>query len=417
MKKTLFAFFVLGLCVLSIAFLHGCASSPTSGGGSSSDVAPNTGTISGYVYVCDHGGGTYTGTPEVIISVSTEAMSLEVVTTTDASGKYTLSGLSSGLITVTATGAGYDPQTIVANSSTINFVIKNLGIGLAGTATIRGTIEGVAGGTSVSLKAYPFSQKHFNSSTYFFDLTTLTYEVTGAPDDGDTYIRAYYTDGGGNLHFAYNKITTSSGGTFYMNISFEAGVTIDATIISVPSGYTASNIWASVSKNNRKIVRVSDNLDISGTSCQLNGIAPLKSGDSYIVTIVATDAADDGYIKDYFGRSTGNQTFIDNSSMPSPFMVNPPSCNFTTIPTSLEWNSVSGADYYVLDVYGTSFAWHIYTADTKIKIPPSIVSLMPAGGKNLDIVARHYVTSPPQIYNLNAISPDNYYDYSLLYGF
>jgi hypothetical protein len=407
-------------------FVYGCGSNATCGGlGGVSGTSPNNGTVSGKAGVVDHLGGTFTGIPDVnivysgaagITSLNRKIMDLgDVTATTDASGKYTLSGLPSGLVTVTATRDGYNPQSIRADSANINFVMEIL---MSGDATIKGTIEGVDAGTAIDLNAttYPFNDLYVHP--LFFDQTTMTYEVDGATD-GITYVRARYNDGVNN-HYAYNSVATSSGGISYMNISFEAAATIDATQITVPSGYTLTDIRPMITKNNIALVDAGDDLSPSGTSCQWDHLAPLKAGDKYVIRVDATDEAYDRYVKDYFGRSAGSQTFIDNSTIPTQVMINPPSNSFTTAPTTLEWAPVPGANYYQILVEDTdlpTWDWYIYTAETSIEIPSIILSIMPGGTKNIYIDARHFHTTPP-ITDLNTLPLNgNYEEYRLWSGY
>jgi hypothetical protein len=411
MKKTWFAFFVFGLCVLSLAFLYGCETGPTSS--SISTDSTNKGTISGHAYICNYYGGTYTGTPDVTISVNPS-------TTTDANGAYTLSGLTPGKVTITAIKAGCKAKTFVIDRSTVDFVVTDLAT--IEPATIKGTIEGVTPGNTIYLKVYSRSadtalNEYYGGILYQADPTTMTYEVRGLP--GFTCVRASCGSG-----HAYNATTTSPGGISYMNISFEAGVTIDATAISVPSGYTATYMYAVVSRDNFRLVRVCDSKDISGTSCKLEDVAPLKAGYSYVVTIVSTNDACT-YYKRYYGRSAGSQTFNDTSVLPSTLLVNPSGSTFTTasMPSTIEWSSV-GEDYYYR-VYisqggppATRFEWEIFTFNTSIEVPASIASMIPAGTNYIDIQAQKYHT-PPQggdFDDIYANEPDNYSESSFYLG-
>jgi len=382
-------FLVIGLCVLSMAFIFGCGTTPTSGGGGGG----NKGTISGHAYVCDYEGGTYTGTSEVIIYVSTEAMSQAAVTTTDANGAYTLTGLPSGKIALTATREGNNPITIVADSSTVNFVVSSDAIG---DATISGTIEGVAGGTTVHLKfsSCPATDADFYcSDNLSFDPVTMTYQVPGVPL-GEVYVGAWTTEAG-TTRYAYNKTTISSSGTHYMNITFEAGgVTIEATHFSVPPGYTFSGLGVRVAKSNDTTSVSVGNEDItSGTTFRVDDLPTLKAGDKYTVRISATNEANT-YRRYYPNKTAGSYTFDDDSTtiIPSQIMITPASGTFetSTAPATLEWNSVTGANCYSVTVNNGGWTWYIYTDETSITIPQCILDIMPPGENRVFVSARHY---------------------------
>lgn len=211
MKKILLFALLIPLS-LGIAFLSGCGSS--SGGGSSSST-PNGGTISGHVYSFNETTYAYTGLPGIFVNVSNEVMSHSVSAVTDTDGKYTLSGLPSGTLPVTVTEEGFG-LTIVANSSTVNFVPDSSRD--PGTATIYGSIESFPPDAiwnyEVDVYAYAASGREFDYD-YYYNYDTHTFEVTGAPDDGDTYVYVDFWDGGQDSDvYAYNKVTTNKNSTY-----------------------------------------------------------------------------------------------------------------------------------------------------------------------------------------------------------
>ena len=414
---------VVTILMLSIAvwFISGCGSNPTGGGGAGSEVSnPNTGTISGYVYKHNDTTGVNTGMAGIILSVSTEAMRMEVSATTDSTGRYTLSGLSNGTVPVTATwevSSWLEGFTIVANNDTINFVIDYEED--PGTATIRGTLEGISGVPSnyCWIDPYPISGRYFNYDS-MYDETTQTYEVTYAPDDGLTYLTADWDDGV-QERYAYNKINTNGGGTFDLNISFESEVTLEGVSATPPSGYTMYSASAYIAKDKKALIYAGGKWDpVSSTNGVISRVIPLKSGDSYRISLGAKDSNNEYLTKYFYDRTAGSNQNFQFSSLqtPDPFVKYLIDGGVVTGTPTFEWQSVPGATSYYVDLSGwnvNEFDWWAYTNDNKITLPPSVVSRLVSGESyDLTIRANKYVNDAP-IYKMNEISSDRYLDYRL----
>lgn len=408
---------ILGLSVF-FYINSGCGSNPTGGGGGGGGggVIPQSGTISGHVYDQNKTTWTYTGTTDAYVTVSSEAMSMEVTATTDATGYYTITGLPAGAtVMITATKEGRDPVTIVTNSSTANIIITSIfSSGDPGTATIRGTVEGITGSPGLNVYAYPLSGKAFHTSGVYYS-ASHTYQITGAPDDGDTYVVANIN---GTGLYAYNIVNTSGGGIHDCIITFESNTrTIEASLITPPDNYSVTWVGVWISKNNMYLAKVYGKAVTTGTTiCTIEGLPPLKPGDYYCVVIGAKNGANEKLYKYFYGRSAGSGQIFDFSSpsLPAAFMKFPPDGITIAGTPTFEWNNISDASYYLLIVTGTSSNWFAFTNGTKISMPVDIVNSLTSGTYDWQVYA-YKTPNFSGVHNMNADSPPSYSGYELDY--
>ncbi|MFC1568582.1 carboxypeptidase-like regulatory domain-containing protein [Candidatus Margulisiibacteriota bacterium] len=142
---------VLGLLASFAVFgiiTYGCGRVDTSGGISFGGIGvggdPNSGTVSGTVI------DFYTGAPISGATVTDGTVS----TTTDSNGEYTLAGVSSGTIMVSATATGYSVMSLKANNDQMNFALfssrEAMSTGILNIAVVDSTGEAVVGMTTVS---------------------------------------------------------------------------------------------------------------------------------------------------------------------------------------------------------------------------------------------------------------------------
>lgn len=420
MKRSIITALIVG-SIASIWLLAGCGN-PTGGGGGGGgggSANPNMGTISGYVYTYNRTTGVYSGI-SAVVSVSTEAMTLEVAASTDADGKYTLMGLPSGTVAVTATRevggswANLREMTIVANSDIINFVI--CGMYEPGTSTIRGTIEGLAGNpaleiyTNVTVRTASGRRSDYSFS---YNPGTYRYEITGAPADRDTYVNIMYDK------YGYNKIDTSGGGQYSLNISLESWITLEGTVLNIPDNYLFEQADAEIFNNHRFVSEWFYTCNKTGPESFSLNIIPAKSGDSYCAYINA-NSADSAFFKYFYYDNLGTKETFDLSSLALPEkLVTSPSVNEIISGTpSFEWNSVPGVTYYYLECYDkaipyTSFYWGVYTCDTRISLPACVMSQMISGHKYYFSVEAVKYINPDPIYNLNIFTSNREIDYDL----
>ncbi|MFC1568294.1 hypothetical protein ACFL37_01190, partial [Candidatus Margulisiibacteriota bacterium] len=224
---------VVGLLLLSLACLGalGCARIAVS-----ELEQTHSGTISGYVYdfyTYDSEARTFTGIEGVtVVAVANGASAAALasatsVATTDADGHYTLENVPSGTVAITAFKSGCSSNTIVTDRALVSFIIYVHGgtysSASAGTATITGALSGIPA-TAVSIFGSARSEQGSTSwPDWNYNTATSTYEVTNAPDDGETYVTVYYTtyESGAYVYkYAYGKVNTSAGEIANLDIAF-----------------------------------------------------------------------------------------------------------------------------------------------------------------------------------------------------
>ena len=398
------------ILISGTVILYGCGSGATRGGGGGGSNNPNLGTITGHVYIYDGTNELMIGTADAIVSVSTEAMSLEVSVTTGASGAFTLSGLPSGILTITATKEGITPiLSVVANSNKVDLVIGGFGSYPVGTATIRGTIEGApfSGGVSPIFQVKPYL---YNGKFYDFfgtaDATTGTYEITGAPDAGLTYVRAVYVDSSAFVYYqAYAKVSPAPSSLTYLDIPHQDGITMDVHLLNKPSNHTVTGIRVYLSNGYARLNSlngVEPTTDAS-SDYKIENQLPLQSGDSYMIEVRLSDEAGLKSRKAFFGCTGANQSLdvmlpIEQST----FLKFPAGgTSFSDIST-LEVEGVSGASYYVVMIKDPSdYIWYIYSETTKISLPKNIRSKL--SGAYAVVVYAYKGHNTPAVYEMNHV--------------
>jgi hypothetical protein len=411
MKKSDLFILMLLATFISLIFIYGCGSNPSGGGGSSSSGSPNIGTISGHVYVHDISNATYLPYQGAIVSVSSEAMSREVCASSDASGKYTLNSVPSGDVLISVTWEADQALSIATSLADVNFVIYDTWE--AGSVTVRGTVEGFLGAPTFAGINVSFLSGNWWKTVRTWDPSTFTFEVTGLPANETVYISSVLDYGSGNYLRSYGRVDTTGGGVKYLNIDASRIATIDATFTHT-SG-TVSHVMASI-ENNYKSLRYLYDESVSGTTHKLSPLFQPYSGDYYLIEVWEDNAAGDIFEPRFWGISTGTQAFdLSTYTMPSSFVVFPTTQEtFTTSPT-FEWNAVSSASRYEVNLWNRdeSFHWLAYTNDNKIKFPPNILNLMTNGSYEVSVVAVKF-SSYPGNNKLNEFSTNAYVQYELV---
>jgi hypothetical protein len=423
MKRSIITALILAL-ISTVWFLTGCGN-PTGGGGGGGGggnvSGPNLGTVSGHVYKANRTTQTLSGIAGYIITVSAEAMSVDVTVSSDANGYYVFNDLPSGEVTVTVTeeDPGYfDATSFTANSDRFDFIVENDFD--PGTATVRGTVEGVPGSLSdnaVYISSYTVSGKAYDDSCKYY-ATASTYEVTGAPAENNVYLSARWYEWTGTEdidHYAYKKLDLSAGGITYSNITFEAPITIEGVTAIPPSGYTIYNARVNLENDHSYIAPcggIWSSLD--GTSGRISRVMPIKSGERNYICFYSDNGANCVYRKYFYGRTQAEgQTFnFSSPSILTPLITNmTDGGSITGIPT-IEWNSVPAASYYkasISDDTSYDFDWFGYTNDTRISLPPYLMSKLVSGHDYyISVYAYKYVNAQSP-YLVDSISPSNVY--------
>lgn len=344
-------------------------------------ISGNAGTISGYVY-CGatyvSSTKTYSGTAEATVMAGGKT------TITDSSGYYTLNGLPAGEITVTAFKDGYASQTIVADNGTISFILypqqsNYYSSSTGGTAVLTGTVTGVPAGLSVHGTAYSKNKYSSNSS---YNSTAQTYTITGAPDEGEVYVTVYYStyEAGSYLDkYAYGKTSANPGETKTLNITFGDYKSLSGNI-SLPSGFTAGSVSSSLYKGYQYRGGLSRASNPSSTY-QINYLPPLESGDSYAISVWASNSGGD-YIYKLYYNITGTTQDVDLSSLilPAPASPSPSDgANLAGTLPSFAWDKVAGENIvYQISLYEYSTSesksiWSVWTKNNSIAFPSGTI--------------------------------------------
>lgn len=397
--------FVCAIALLLISgaiVLYGCGAAPGSGGGSSS-VNRNMGTISGSVSELNETSGLFEPFAGALIAVSTEAMSVEVTSTSDAQGIYTLRGLPTGEVQLNVSGGGYTPCSAVADLDKIDFVIGKKKPALTELTSIKGTIEAIP-------LARHVHDRHIRANAYnnlyrympvTYESSTNTYEVRNVPVGDTIYVMAMAgTDGTSNSYtmdcYAYNKIVAGSG-TNYLNISFEPMVSIEATCSLLP-GFTVEGYAAYISTGNKFMLQAENLWGAMSNTFTIGRLPALQGDDKYIIGIGVKNIYGDRLQKYFYNIGQGNSSFdISSPSVPSgSFLAYPASGETISGTATFEWQSVSWADFYELWVYdsATYSKWIVWTRNNKITMPNNIWNSLPSGDYSYQVYAYKFKNFP-----------------------
>ncbi|MCX5727132.1 MAG: hypothetical protein NT030_08240 [Candidatus Saganbacteria bacterium] len=314
----------------------------------------------------------YTGAPGVTVMVGT------VVATTDANGVYTITGIPSGTVAITAFRNGYKTMTLVVNSDEVNLLLVPQaswgGWPIYGTGTITGSIEHLP--DSVSPDDIITTSLRQSSDDWSYTSSTHSYNIDQAPDSGEAYVIADFWDDPQD-YSAYGRVDMSGGGINILNLDFNSISTIEGNII-VPSGFSNVGVGSSLYNLNNDFIWFLSNKDISGSYYSL--IVPqLLSGDSFAVGVTAYDAANNEISKaDY--NITGTSHDFDLSSLGVINFLSPTPTDEANLNGELptfSWSPVSGSNIIYLvwiieDSEPLKQIWDCYTKNTSITFPSGI---------------------------------------------
>jgi len=376
---------LLILAICGIVFLiSGCGASPTANLGTSV-IVPNTGSISGHVFSLNTTNQTFSGLSGYVVTVSTEAMTAEASFLTGSDGAYQLDRLPSGAVTITVTyesGGLFRSLSYTADSNSFDFVVDYSSD--PGPSTVIGTIEGWSYdplNDSFDVSCVAGSGRDYDSTLVRFDDANNTFEVAGAPSEGTTYVVADWWDDSfppfGLDVYAYNKINTLGGSVHDCEITFEFSATIEGNVVNMPTGYTFTNAIASISNDHKNIVDAMGSISFpTVSSFRLSELIPAKSGDSYQVQILADTPDLDYYQKFFYNRSsvTGQTFNVNLPSLPTPIIKYINNGDFITGTPTVEWNSVPGASYYMIQIHDSDNGsdWVCYTNETRATLPSCV---------------------------------------------
>ncbi|MCX5727131.1 MAG: carboxypeptidase-like regulatory domain-containing protein [Candidatus Saganbacteria bacterium] len=345
----------------------------------------------------------YSGTPEVTVMVG------NIVATTDANGAYTITGLPSGTVAITAFKDSYQTTTLVVNSDTVNFVLSpQAEYGPPeGTATITGTIEALpeeiypSTDDDMYLSANSISQYSENSS---YDPDSHIYNISNAPDNGQTYVIAsycpenYYNQ---DVYGAYGRIDMTGGGTKYLNLDFTSVTAISGSV-TTPSNFSPAFLSSYLFNQDNNIGYLAGyNFDYSSNDYLITN-PQLLSGDSYFLWVLCLDP-DWNCLGQEVYNFTGTSKNFDLSSLKVPSIKDPSPADGADLNGDLPtfaWNSAGSNKIYRVVVYEPyepwRDIWECYTKNTNITIPSNIIG---SGTMSPDV---------EYCWNVSATSYDNF---------
>lgn len=266
--------------ILPLIIGTGCSTTPLT----VADLA-NQGKIQGKVYDLA-ASNLYAGKYQPIPGAKVYAGTAETVTGAD--GSYGFSGIPAGVALITASAEGYVPQTLAVNRNSVNIY---LGGGTAtsesGAATVTGTVYGLPTGvTSVYGGAFSLLK---SSASFNYDPSLYKYALTGAPDDGETYLFAYYasSEAGTNRYiYAYTKLNMTPASQ-EVNLDFGASTKSLLVKAALPLNYKYPTLGVNIHNGWRPSKNIYSGTQTEESTFSVSLLPTLQSGDSFGVTVTA----------------------------------------------------------------------------------------------------------------------------------
>ncbi|MBI5701136.1 carboxypeptidase regulatory-like domain-containing protein [Candidatus Saganbacteria bacterium] len=339
----------------------------------------NQGEISGKIYslsASNYYADKFVPIPGAKVTVGT----IEVIASAD--GSYKISGVQAGEMQITATAEGFSANTIKANRNVINFYLQGGSSSTEkGTATITGTIYGLPSGISSVYGSAISAAKGSSSSSY--DPSLYKYTITGAPDDGETYVFAYYSTYEAGLNrrvYSYKKVSMTSASR-EVDLDFAASDKSLVVNIKNKQGLVPGTLYAHLYNGYRLLLSgLYNKSQTQEGTVNISKIPALEPGDSYSVNIYAsgTAAGDITSINLYKNSLTAGQSVdLDISTIPD-FKINSPTSGETlsSHPT-FAWEPISDdKTLYVVYLYPTdsySTIWWGMTKSSSITLPEAVI--------------------------------------------
>lgn len=338
----------------------------------------NKGEIQGKVYDLS-ASNVYASKLVLISGAKVYAGTFEV--TAGADGSYKLSGIPAGEVLITATAEGFLPQTLAVNRSTVNIYLSGgSSTSESGSATITGTIYGLPSG--VTLVYGLASSLLKRSSDFSYNSSLYKYILTNAPDDGETYLFAYYLSseaGTSRNIYTYTNLDMTSG-TKEVNLDFATSVSTLAVNAILPSFYKYPTLYINIYDGFRSVKEMYSRTQTQETTFLVSSLPALQAGDSYGI-YVSTHSTAEVMTKFLYKYNVKNNSTVemDLTTVPKLNLSAPvDGASFSSNPT-FSWEPIAddGVVYVVclsraVDPYANINVWFGLTKGSSITLPIAV---------------------------------------------
>jgi len=369
----------IGIACSLLLLIMICGCGQMGAGNSVSDLS-NKGAVQGRIYDSASSpvaAGKYVPVPGAVITAGAASA------VSGADGSYSLSGLPAGEIMVTASAEGFTSQSLTVNSSSVNFYLAGKNYSpTGGSSVITGTIYGLPRGvTIVDGAAFTLQER---SSHFTYNSSLYQYTLSQAPDDGETYLFAFYTSQEADTYYCnyytYTRLNMNSSSQ-EVNLDFGNSTGSLAVNASLPADYQYPSLMIALYNGARFVNELYWKTQSQEANFVASRLPALQSGDSFGVQLSVTcKVGGETMMKVIarYGVTAGAALNFDLTSVPALFTSGPIDGAALNSNPTFCWQKLSGTNilYYVTlmtDELTPRTIWTGYTAGDSLTLPDSVV--------------------------------------------